>query len=371
MVRVVITGIGIICSLADDYPTLTAALRSCRHNIGPVTLFATDCQHPVAEIKSPLTANGSVDYRTTLLADKAIAQALSGLTTDDGGGTGMCFSTCTSGMLELENAYITALASGSHPPFSYSHALSVASVTETLMRNYHIDGPSMAFSTACSSSANALAYAYTSIKQGRCPRIVAGGADALCRLTYYGFQSLKVMAPVPCTPFAIDRQGMNIGEAAAMLLLESLASAQQRQAKIYGEIIGVGMSSDAYHMSAPDPQGTGAYRAMATALNAAAISPQTIDVISAHGTGTQQNDISESRAIHRLFGKASARVLVQANKSYLGHTLGAAGAVATVCAISNIENQFVARCWGWSDLIPNAVYAIPLLRVWNCRYGQY
>jgi 3-oxoacyl-[acyl-carrier-protein] synthase II len=200
-------------------------------------------------------------------------------------------------------------------------------------------GLKMLFSTSCSSSSNAIACAFHAIRQKKCKTMIAGGVDALCRLTYYGFQSLKIMSKEKCSPFSINRKGMNLGEGSAVLILESLEHAKKRNAKIFAELAGVGMTSDAYHMSAPEPMGKGAYQAMKIALDHACVIPQKIDYISAHGTGTLQNDEAETIGIQNLFHPYSP--WVSSIKSYLGHTLGASGAVACVCAIHSLETEFL------------------------------
>jgi 3-oxoacyl-[acyl-carrier-protein] synthase II len=165
--------------------------------------------------------------------------------------------------------------------------------------------------------------------------ILAGGADAFSRITYMGFARLAAIAPDRCQPFDKDRKGMVPGEGAAILLLERLDKAKQRNRTIYAEVLGVGLSCDAYHMTAPHSTGEGAIRAMIAAMKESNIAPQDIDYISAHGTGTLTNDRVESLAVSNLFGSRASGIPMSSIKSMLGHTMGAASALeAAACCLA-------------------------------------
>lgn len=358
--RVVVTGVGIISCIGNSYPEVQESLHACRDGLGPVTLFSTTASHPVGEVRAPGQApekkkkfcthclhGEKFFFRTHRLADYAIREALASSAVPENFSPhhiGISLGTCTSGMLEMEEA-VLLLRKGDKLDIRLSRALSmgvlVEDIAEDITARYDITGPKMLFSTACSSSANAIACAFEAIRHQECTVMIAGGVDALCRLTYHGFQGLKVMAETKCTPFASGRQGMNLGEGSGILILESLESAQQRGAKIYAELLGVGMSADAYHMSAPDPTGKGALKAMQAALACASIKPEEIDYISAHGTGTLQNDEMETAAIRQLFATSSSQPWVSSLKSYVGHTLGASGALAAICAIDSLQTEFI------------------------------
>lgn len=344
MNRVVITGVGVINSIAHNFAQVLPALRACKRNIAEVSLFATTANYPVAEVKD---FQAQSRYRTLDLAENACSEALqdSGIEPQ-----ALVFSTSTIGMPELEEDFLLRRDHKNLPDFNYHEALSVGEFANILARKYNIRGATTSFSTACSSSANAIGYAFLQVKHGICTSALAGGSDALCRLTYYGFQSLKVMSPLPCTPFDKNRQGMNLGEGAAFVVLETLENAQKRGAKIYAEVVGVGMSADGHHMSAPDPQGSGAAIAMSRALKNAAIPAEKISHVSAHGTGTMLNDHTESMAIEKVFQEHTRNIYVNSLKSYVGHTLGAAGATAIALTICSMKNGYIPPTLGLCEL---------------------
>ena len=344
MNRVVITGVGIINSIANNFTQVLPALRACTRNIKKVSLFATTADYPVAEVKD---LQRQSQYRTLDLAEKACSEAIQDSGIDP---QSFVFSTSTIGMPELEENFLLRRNQRATSSFSYNEALSVGEFANTLARKHNIRGTTTSFSTACSSSANAIGYAFLQVQHGICTSALAGGSDALCRLTYYGFQSLKVMSPLPCTPFDKNRQGMNLGEGAAFVVLETLENAQKRGAKIYAEVMGVGMSADGHHMSAPDPQGSGAALAMNRAIKNAHIAAEKISYISAHGTGTMLNDHTESMAIHKVFQEHTRNIYVNSLKSYVGHTLGAAGATAIVIAICSMKNRYIPPTLGLCEL---------------------
>jgi len=173
------------------------------------------------------------------------------------------------------------------------------------------------------------------IRMGRVDAMLAGGADAFSRITYMGFARLGAIAKERCQPFDKNRKGMVPGEGAAVLVLEEAEAARAREAKIYAEILGYGISCDAHHMTAAHPQGEGAVRAMARALKESGVSIDQVDYISAHGTGTPTNDRAESIAVRALFGARASKVPISSIKSMLGHTMGAASAIeAAACALA-------------------------------------
>jgi 3-oxoacyl-[acyl-carrier-protein] synthase II len=199
-----------------------------------------------------------------------------------------------------------------------------------------LGGPRHTVVTACSSGAVALAEAAELIADGVVDCAVAGGVDALTRLCFMGFNALKLLDPEPCRPFDRDRRGMSIGEGAAFVVLEAAGPARARGARVYAELAGHGMTTDAHHITAPQPEGEGMARAMGAALAAAGVTPDAIGYVNAHGTATPQNDRIEARAIVRVFGPG--RVLVSSSKSMIGHTMAAAGsleAVATILALTH------------------------------------
>ena len=207
-----------------------------------------------------------------------------------------------------------------------------------------LEGPAFVVSTACSSSAKVFSSARRLLDLGLADAVLVGGVDGLCNTTVRGFHSLGVMASEPCRPFGVDRPGMNVGEAAAYLLLEREPRGGETP-KAW--LRGVGETSDAYHMSSPDPEGLGAKRAMEAPLAQAGVGPEVVGYVNAHGTGTKYNDAAESKALHALFGP---EVPVVSTKALTGHTLGACGAVEAIFSIVALEQ-------GW---IPAGVGSHPL-----------
>jgi len=216
--------------------------------------------------------------------------------------------------------------------FEYGTTHNSFSVADYIRQRCRIEGPAMAVSSACASSAKVFGAARRMIEAGLIDAALVGGVDSLCLTTLYGFHSLQLSSPAPCRPFDVARDGISIGEAAAFALLERLSE------KVNGESVllhGVGESSDAYHMSAPHPEGLGAKRAMQAALNAASLEPGDIDYINLHGTGTPSNDRAESQAVTSIFGPTTP---CSSTKGATGHTLGAAGALEAVISTLAIRN---------------------------------
>jgi len=239
------------------------------------------------------------------------------------------------GMLEAEAWYWTV------PPgavvasnVAALRAVLPASHVDMLGHRLGVRGPRETVVTACSSGAVALAEAAELIADGVVDVAVAGGVDAITRICFMGFNALKLLDPEPCRPFDRDRHGMSIGEGAAFVVLESQAHARARGARVYAELAGHGMTTDAFHVTAPEPKGEGMVRAMRAALAAGHVEPGAVGYANAHGTATPQNDRIEAHALREVFGERG--LLVSATKSMIGHTMAAAGsleAVATVLAL--------------------------------------
>jgi 3-oxoacyl-[acyl-carrier-protein] synthase-1 len=244
---------------------------------------------------------------------------------------GVWLGTSTSGILETELAYRRLDPdSGALPDdFRYRGAHNTFSVAAVVRRALGLAGPAAVVSSACSSSAKVFASAQRAIAAGLVDAAVVGGVDSLCLTTLYGFHSLQLVARNPCRPFDAARDGLSIGEAAAFALLEPAGTSLAADAVL---LLGAGESSDAWHMSAPHPEGRGAAAAMTAALTAAGLSPGDIDYINFHGTGTPSNDAAEARAVGAVLGE---RVPGSSTKGATGHTLGAAGGLeAVVCALA-------------------------------------
>jgi 3-oxoacyl-[acyl-carrier-protein] synthase-1 len=223
--------------------------------------------------------------------------------------------TSTSGIAAGEDAIDMLHREGRMPAEFHYHQQEIGMAAEFAAAYLGLSGVRYTISTACSSSANAFASAKRLLASGRCDAAVVGGADSLCRLTLNGFDALELLSPELCNPFSANRNGLNIGEGAAVFLMTRSPAA----VRLYG----IGESSDGYHMSAPDPEGRGAEVAIRTALAQAELEPAGVGYVNLHGTATQKNDEMESRVVARLFGAATP---CGSTKSLIGHTLGAAGA---------------------------------------------
>jgi 3-oxoacyl-[acyl-carrier-protein] synthase-1 len=247
---------------------------------------------------------------------------------------GVFLGTSTAGILQTELAYRERdPISGALPPdFEYASTHNSFSVADYVRQRCGLEGPAAAVSCACASSAKVFGSARRMIEAGLIDAALVGGVDSLCLTTLYGFHSLQLSSPAPCRPFDVARDGISIGEAAAFALLERVPENVADESVL---LLGIGESSDAYHMSAPHPEGLGARRAMQAALAAAALEPGDIDYINLHGTGTPSNDRSESQAVTSLFGPTTP---CSSTKGATGHTLGAAGALEAVISSLAIQN---------------------------------
>src|SRR5881227_635294 len=211
---------------------------------------------------------------------------------------------------------------------------------------FEISAPCQVIANACASGTNAIGHAFECVRSGRYERVLAGGYDALSELVFVGFDSLQASTPEKCRPFDRHRTGMVLGEGAAVLALENLASAQQRGAPVLAEIIGYGISTDNFHITQPDPTGIGAQKAMERAVQSAHVSAAAVDYINAHGTATLFNDAAEGKAISALFNG----VPVSSTKSMMGHSLGAAGAIEAVVCLLALRHQFLPPNINFSTL---------------------
>jgi len=247
---------------------------------------------------------------------------------------GVFVGTSTAGIMQTELAYRERdPVSGALPAaFEYGTTHNSFSVADYVRRRCRLEGPAVAVSSACASSAKVFGAARRMIEAGLIDAALVGGTDSLCLTTLYGFHSLQLSSPTPCRPFDVARDGISIGEAAAFALIER-ASEQADGDSIL--LHGVGESSDAYHMSAPHPEGLGAKLAMQAALDAASLEPADIDYINLHGTGTPSNDRSESQAVTSIFGPTTP---CSSTKGATGHALGAAGALEAVISALAIRN---------------------------------
>jgi 3-oxoacyl-[acyl-carrier-protein] synthase-1 len=265
---------------------------------------------------------------------------------------GVVIGTSTSGVAETEAALAARLVDGALPAAFHYGQQEMGSPAALVARELGTEGPAYVHSSACSSSAKALASAARLIRMGLCDAVVTGGVDTLCAFTVAGFSALESVSAAQCNPLGASRNGINLGEGAALFLMSREPAAVA--------LCGWGESSDGHHMSAPDPAGGGARISMSEALRRAGVKAGEIDYINLHGTATVQNDAMESRAVAELFG---GEVAVSSTKPFTGHTLGAAGAVeAAFCWLAmqddNPEGKLPPHLW---DGIPDP--ALPALNV--------
>lgn len=250
---------------------------------------------------------------------------------------GIFIGTSTSGILETEIAFRQRDADTRALPvdFIYRKTQNTYSVADFTRHYFALTGPAVVVSSACSSSAKVFSVARRMIEAGLIDAAVVGGVDTLCLTTLYGFNSLGLLSPEACRPYDTERDGISIGEAAAFALLERPSENLDSQAVL---LLGIGESSDAYHMSSPHPEGLGARMAMQQALQSAGLNPADIDYINLHGTATPSNDAAEAKAVSAVFGHNTP---CNSSKGATGHTLGAAGAVeAVICALA-LQNGFI------------------------------
>ncbi len=257
----------------------------------------------------------------------------------------------TGGIDATEKAYAAFMQTGSLPSdYSFERKHSYANLIFVIRQLSGIRGPGYVVSTACSAAAKAFCSAGRLISAGFADAVLVGGVDALCQITVRGFRCLNILADAPCRPFGRDRNGMNIGEGAALFLLERGGEGPAR-------LLGSGESSDAYRFTTPDPDGRGIMSSMQDALRRSGLAPDDIDLINAHATGTRLNDAAESRAIAELFPPS---VRVFATKGYTGHLLGSAGAIeAAICAMA-IEYGWVPASLGAEPLDPEVPLRVTL-----------
>jgi 3-oxoacyl-[acyl-carrier-protein] synthase II len=340
MRRVVVTGLGAESPYGNGVKAYWSGLAAGACAIRELTLIETDgfrCRL-AAEVPSPLpgsTRRTRADRLAIGAADEALADA--GLQPRDRADAALVVGAVGGGMLEAEARYWRVTREGStEPALRAFRAVLPAAHAEMLAARLRIGGPRHTVVTACSSGAVALAEAAELIADGVVDVALAGGVDAITRICFMGFNALKLLDPAPCRPFDRARRGMSIGEGAGFMVLETEARARARGAHVYATLAGHGMTTDAFHVTAPEPQGDGMVRAMTAALVQAGADARGVGYANAHGTGTPQNDRIEAQALARVFGEGG--LLVSSSKSMIGHTMAAAGsleAIATVLAVSH------------------------------------
>lgn len=371
--RVAITGIGIICALGKNKEEVWQNLSQGIPGIRPLELVdrsklrfqqGAEVRDYQAEEFLGERLPDQLD-RFAQFAVIAARQAVSdaGITWTDHlrERTAIVTGSCVGGQTTEDEGFYQLYARGNSRvhPLIIPKAMANAGASYISI-DFGIIGPSWTVSTACSSSNHAIGQAFWLVRQGLVEMAITGGSEAPFSLgNLKAWEALRVVSPDTCRPFSKDRRGMILGEGAAMLVLEPLERAKARGAKIYGEIVGFGMSADAYHLTQPSVEGPA--RAMALALEDAGIAPEAVGYINAHGTGTPTNDPIEVAAIRRVFGPHADRLAVSSTKSMHGHALGAAGALEAVATILALERGVLPPTANFTepdpacdlDVIPN------------------
>lgn len=359
--RVVITGLGALTPLGNDVPMMWEALVAGRSGIGPITCFdASDMDVQIAaEVKDfapvPLFGRRKArrNDRFTLFALEAARQAVAdaGLEFDDGlkQVTGVFIGTAIGGILTLLKNYDVLQKSGPRrvSPFMVPMMMPNAA-SGTVAITYGLRGPNLSIASACATGSHAIGEAAEVVRRGDAEVMICGGSEAVITpLTLSAFRNMGASSTRndepqrACRPFDAGRDGFVLGEGAGVLVLESQEYARRRGAHIYAELVGYGASADAFHVTAPDETGDGAALAMELALQDAGLSPEEVDYINAHGTGTLLNDRMETRAIRTVFGPHADRLMVSSTKSMMGHLMGAAGAVEAIACVKSLESGWV------------------------------
>ncbi len=351
--RIAITGLGVFSAAGKNVPAYRDALLNGRCAVGPIDLF--DVSPFPARIGAQVRDFDPRDHFDRRTADRlsradqfgviAAGEALA-----DSGiaghyspyDLGVSMGAGAGGMFQAESWLQDVLAGRKGHPNALRGLLPDRTST-SVAATYNLAGYQGSITTACSSSATAIGWGADLIAAGLQKAVLCGGSDSLCVLTYAGFNSLRLVDPEPCSPFSLGRQGISLGEGSAFMVLEGEEDALRRGARIYGSILGYAIVGEAYHMTAPEPNGTDAARAMTGALRAAGVEIDAVGWVNAHGTGTPLNDVVESKAMKLVFGSRAAAVPLVSTKALTGHCLGAAGSMEAVATIIALDEGIIPQ----------------------------
>ncbi|MDG2123286.1 MAG: beta-ketoacyl-[acyl-carrier-protein] synthase family protein [Verrucomicrobiales bacterium] len=355
--RVVITGAGIISPMGIGWGENATGFRSGHSAIGNVTLFDTSRQRTgkAGQVNLPDTLPahhltprqaGRLDRATAMLlhaGSEALASAAWTTTADPL--TPLVLGT-SAGAMQLGEAYYRQLLSTSsrRGQATRIHGYQPQNQAHTLTTALGLRGPATIITNACASGANALGHAADLVATGRAKRSLAGGYDALCQLVFAGFDSLQALSPTVARPFDKHRDGLALGEGAALFTIEPLDAARRRGATVIAEIVGYGATTDVHHLTQPHPGGDAALASMDTACAQAGITARDIGYINSHGTGTPLNDVAEGHAIQRWAGDHTPSVSVSSTKGAIGHLLGGAGAVESAISLMALTGDWIPPC---------------------------
>jgi 3-oxoacyl-[acyl-carrier-protein] synthase II len=340
---IVVTGVGVVSPYGIGLDCLQAGLlagKCCLMSTKDLYPGFEGSTAPVSDLPHPAKGNGSRYSRSDRLAMVAGRDAVRDLDSERPAlrGSGVIVASTVAGLSEIEPEIAKGPAAwyrngslaraASYPP---------AHVADAVGEHLRVEGPRCAVSAACASSAMAIALAANMLLDEMAPMMLAGGSDALCPFTLSGFNALQALDPEPCRPFDQNRKGLNLGEGAAVLVLETLAAATARNAKVVAVLRGWAMTNDAFHSTAPHQEGSGLADCMRLAMEMAEVSREEIGYVNAHGTGTPLNDIAETKAYETVFGGRRRAIPVSSTKSYFGHCLGAAGALEAAVTIAAVR----------------------------------
>ncbi|MDE2126596.1 MAG: beta-ketoacyl-ACP synthase II [Armatimonadetes bacterium] len=395
--RVVVTGMGVVTAAGMSPETLWDACLQGRSAISDITLFDVS-QYPThfaGEIKG-WDATPWLDVKSARRVDRfiqfAVAAALeavkhSGLVIDDANRerVGVFIGSGIGGLQTIEDQHRILLERGPGRVSPFLIPGIICDMGAGLVSiQLGAQGPNSCVTTACATGTNSLGDAWEIIRRGDADVMIAGGAEAcITPLGMAGFCTARTLSTrndspqTACRPFDAERDGFVMAEGSGVLVLETLQGALARGATIHGEIVGYGMSGDAYHVTAPAPEGRGAARAMRAALNSAGISPASVDYINAHGTSTGLNDKNETAAIKSVFGDAARRIPVSSTKSITGHLIGAAGSCEAILGLMAIRHGVIPPTWNYRtpdpecdlDYVPNEPRTADLDVVMSNSFG--
>ena len=349
--RVFITGTGIICAIGNTTQVVLESIRQSKHGIGFPTFLNTIHQFdfPVGEVKYSNNELYNLVQpkkktnlsRTALLGMIAAKEALknAGIKNISEFRTGLISATTVGGMDKTETFFPSFINNPNSGRLRNIITHDCGDSTEQIAEHLGIKDYITTISTACSSSANAIMLGARLIKNNILDRVVVGGTDALTKFTLNGFNSLMILDKSHCRPFDETRNGLNLGEGAGFVILESEKSIKANNKNIICELKGYGNACDAFHQTASSPDGYGACLAISKAFETSGLNPEDIDYINAHGTGTPNNDLTEGKAIEKIFGNKNP--MFSSTKSYTGHTLAASGGIEAVFSCLAIQHQLI------------------------------
>ena len=364
MNRVVVTGWGVVSPIGNTAGSFWSSATKGTCGIGPVTLFPTErlLQKTVAEVKDfdplrhftdrQISTLDRVSQFAVVAAREAIAQSNISFEGGLSERTATILGCGVGGQTTHDNSFKRLYEERQTRVFPLTiPMLMVNAPASQISMHCGLRGPAFVIASACASATHAIGLSFQMIRSGSVTCAVTGGAEACLTLgTIKGWEALRVMAPDDCRPFSKDRKGMILGEGAAVLVLESLEHARQRGAEILGEVVGFGMSADAKDLTSPDEGGM--VRAIQGAMNDGSLSPEDVQYVNAHGTGTLANDVTETKALKRAFGSHAGKLAISATKSMIGHALGAAGAFGAVATLMGMREGIAPPTIGYREADP-------------------